>query len=71
MEKVQNAVVKKGKKVGADAVLFLEYNEVGNGTSINTVQQTDSVGKGILTTANIIIQPISNRGFNIFYIKYR
>ncbi|MEO5945911.1 MAG: hypothetical protein ABIP79_03785 [Chitinophagaceae bacterium] len=71
-EKIQEKVLDKGRSIGADAVMIIDYYipDTG-GTVINTVVKTDSLGKGIITAGNTTITPTSSSGYSIIYVKYK
>ncbi len=70
-EKIQQKAIAKGRNVGADAVLIIDYfiPDTG-GAIINIVVKTDSLGKSIITAGNTTITPISSSGYSIIYVKY-
>ncbi len=67
---MQKKAVETAKSKGADAVLFQEYHIQRDGTSIQTVSRTDSVGKGVVTIGAGMISPIISSGTNILFLKY-
>ncbi len=71
-EKIMALAQKKGMQVGADAVIISDYyiRDTG-GTNISTFHKTDSIGRSLVTLSSTLINPVSAKGYNILYIKYR
>ena len=69
-DKIQKLAQETAMKKGADAVIITDYFIANIGQSISSTYKTDSVGKGIITTGNTTISPISSSGFRIFFLKY-
>jgi hypothetical protein len=70
LDTIQKMAVEKAKEKGADAILFQDYI-VQNGTSIETITRTDSIGvmtpeKVRTTTAT----PIEIEKLDILFLKY-
>ena len=70
IEKMQKKAIEKAKLKGADAVLFEDYIIKRDGTRIQSVTKTDSVGKGLITVETGTIGPIISSGTNILFLKY-
>jgi hypothetical protein len=70
VEVMQKKAVEKAKAKGADAVLFQDYILKRDGSSIETISKTDSVGKGLVTVQTGTIGPVFSTGTNIFFLKY-
>ncbi len=69
-DKIQKLAEETAKKKGADAILITNYFIPNTGQSISSTYITDSVGKGIITTGNTTISPITSSGFRIFFVRY-
>ncbi len=69
-DKIQKLAQETAMKKGADAVIITDYFIANIGQSISSTYKIDSVGKGIITTGNTTISPISSSGFRIFFLKY-
>jgi len=70
VDKMQKKAVEKAKSQGADAVLFQDYIIKRDGTSVQTVTKTDSIGKGLVTVETGTIGPVISSGMNILFLKY-
>jgi hypothetical protein len=70
IEKMQKKAVEKARAKGADAVLFQDYLIKKEGTRIQSISTTDSVGKGLVTVETGTIGPIISSGTNIWFLKY-
>jgi hypothetical protein len=70
IDKMQAKAVEKARSKGADAVLFQDYIIKRDGTSVQTITKTDSVGKGLVTVETGTIGPIVSSGTNILFLKY-
>ena len=69
-DKVQKQSVKKGKQIGADAVLIVQKKAISPLPALNTYSRLDSVGKGIQANSNTeSYYPVSS-WHDIFYLKY-
>ena len=69
-EKIQKLAEEISMKKGADAVIITNYYIPNTAQSISSTYKTDSMGKGIITTGNTTISPLSSSGFRIFFVKY-
>lgn len=69
IKQMQKESITKAKAAGADAVLIQDY--VVTAPSVNTVQQTDSLGKGTITIANTSVHQNTVQRFNIYFLKYK
>lgn len=69
-DKIQKLAEETARKKGADAVIISDFFIPNTGQSISSTYTTDSVGKGIITTGNTTISPLSSSGFRIFFVKY-
>ena len=69
--KVQKKAEELGREKGADAVLILDYYipDTG-GTNIYSHSQTDTTARGVVTNRHTSIQPVSQSGYQIMYLKY-
>lgn len=70
IDKMQTKAIEKAKAKGADAVLFQDYLVKRDGTNIQTITKTDSVGKGLVTVETGTIGPVVSTGTNILFLKY-
>lgn len=70
VDKMQAKAIQKAQSKGADAVLFQDYIVKRDGTSVQTVTKTDSVGKGLVTVQTGTIGPVISSGTNILFLKY-
>jgi hypothetical protein len=69
-DKIQKLAEETAMKKGADAIIITDYYYQTAGQSISSTYLTDSVGKGVITTGNTTISPMSFSGFRIFFVKY-
>jgi hypothetical protein len=70
-EKIQRKSIRQARKKGADAILITDFFIAGyGGTTINSTQLSDSIGKSLVTTSNAVISPATSTGFNILFLKY-
>jgi hypothetical protein len=69
-DKIQALAEKRALENGADAVLITDYYIPNNGQAINTVYRTDTVERGIISTGNTTITPLSSSGYKVYFIKY-
>ena len=69
-EKIQQKVLEKAKRIGADAVLVQDYYMPDRGANINSFYRTDSLGKGLITIGNSTITNTRSSEFIIFFLKY-
>jgi hypothetical protein len=70
IEKMQSKAIEKAQSNGADAVLFQDYIIKRDGTNVQTITKTDSIGKGLVTVETGTIGPIISSGTNILFLKY-
>ena len=70
-EKVAAKSIQKARKMGADAILILDYYVPYTGTSMNSVYTADSIGKRLITTGNTQIVSTGTTGYNILFIRYQ
>jgi hypothetical protein len=70
VDKMQAKAIAKAQSTGADAVLFQDYIIKRDGTNVQTITKTDSIGKGLVTVETGTIGPIISSGTNILFLKY-
>lgn len=70
IDKMQQKAIEKAKSKGANAVLFQDYIIKQDGSSVQTITKTDSVGKGLVTVETGTIGPIISNGTNILFLRY-
>jgi hypothetical protein len=70
IEKMQDKAIQKARSKGADAILFQDYYFKENGTSIQTVTKTDSVGKSLVSLQTESINPVISSRTEILFLKY-
>jgi hypothetical protein len=69
-ETMQRKSVKKAKKIGADAVLFLDYAVGFPIGTINSVTRTDSIANESYSIGQTTMGPTISHGFTILFLKY-
>ena len=70
-DRIQKMAEELGKKKGADAVLITDYMSANTaGTTITTVNTTDSSFSGTTHTGTTVVSPSVVNNFNILFIKY-
>ena len=69
-ETMQRKSVKQTKKIGADAVLFLDFAVQHPVETLNSVIRTDSIAKGSYSVGQITLSPTISYGFTILFLKY-
>jgi hypothetical protein len=69
-ETMQRKSVKQAKKIGADAVLFLDFTVQHPGGTINSVIRTDSIANGSYSVGQTTLSPAVSTGFTILFLKY-
>ncbi|MEJ8818100.1 hypothetical protein [Lacibacter sp. H407] len=69
-ETMQRKSVKQAKKIGADAVLFLDYAVQHPVGTISSVIRTDSIANGSYSVGQTTLAPTISYGFTILFLKY-
>jgi hypothetical protein len=69
-EKIQQKVLEKAKKIGADAVLVQDYYTLNTGANISSFYRSDSLGKGLITIGNSTVTNTGLSEFIVFFLKY-
>jgi|SRR5215216_3505664 len=70
IERMQKKALQKAREKGADAILFQDFYITENGTSVNSVSKSDSVGKSLVTIQSGRLSPVVTSKTDILFLKY-
>ncbi len=69
-DKIQALAEKTAEENGADGVIISSYLIPESGQAVNSVFRTDTLQRGVVTTASTTITPVASTGYRIYFIKY-